>query len=84
MNDDELNEFFEPLRATGPSAEMRSANRDAALGASPVTPWWRRTVEVPLPVAGDGGGAGDCGQLENSGINAGCPVRTDSGRCADT
>lgn len=51
MNDDELNEFFEPLRATGPSAEMRSANRDAALGASPVTPWWRRTVEVPLPVA---------------------------------
>jgi hypothetical protein len=51
MNDDELNELFEPLRATRPSAEMRAANRDAALGATPVTPWWRRTVEVPLPVA---------------------------------
>jgi hypothetical protein len=51
MNDDELNKLFEPLRATAPNAEMRAANRDAALVASPVTPWWRRTIEVPLPVA---------------------------------
>jgi anti-sigma factor RsiW len=51
MNDDELNELFEPLRAAKPSAEMRAANRDSAMGATPVTPWWRRTIEVPLPVA---------------------------------
>ncbi len=51
MNDDELKELFEPLRTQEPTGEMRAANRDAVLGASPVTPWWRRTVEVPLPVA---------------------------------
>lgn len=51
MNDNELNELFEPLRAQGPTAAMRAASRDAALGVVPVTPWWRRTIEVPLPVA---------------------------------
>jgi hypothetical protein len=51
MNDDELKELFEPLRATGPSAEMRAANHDMALSATRVPPWWRRTIEVPLPVA---------------------------------
>lgn len=51
MNDDELDDLFEPLRAQEPTGEMRAANRDAALGVVRVTPWWRRTIEVPLPVA---------------------------------
>lgn len=51
MNDDELNELLGPLRAQEPTGEMRAANRGVALGVVPVTPWWRRTVEVPLPVA---------------------------------
>lgn len=51
MNEDELNDLLAPLRAVEPDEAIRRANRHAALNALRPTPWWQRSVTVPLPVA---------------------------------
>lgn len=47
-------ELCQPLRGLQPSQAIRAANREAVaavLNESRVTPWWQRSVEVPLPLA---------------------------------
>lgn len=48
---DELDELLAPLRAVEPIRAIREANRHAALKSGPVTPWWQRSIAVPVPVA---------------------------------
>lgn len=51
MNENELNELLAPLRAAQPDEATRRANRHAARHALRPTPWWRRSVAVPVPIA---------------------------------
>lgn len=47
-----LDDQFAPLRETLPPAWVQSANRSVLETADiPTTPWWRRSVVVPVPIA---------------------------------